>query len=194
MIIVNDTREAAQIIKASRRLLVMGCSGNGKSTLSRHLSGHLGLLHISCDRDIFWLSGWKLRPRPEIAERMSAFVAGDRWIIDGNSPGTLPLRLPRADAVIWLRFPRLVSLTSVVKRWLRYCGKVRPEMAEGCPEKIDAKFLSYIWNFERAESPEIVRHLEAARRDLPVIVLKSYRETNRFLSDLDLEIGMTQEG
>ncbi|WP_296100463.1 AAA family ATPase [uncultured Agrobacterium sp.] len=194
MIIVNDTREAAQIIKASRRLLVMGCSGNGKSTLSRHLSGHLGLLHISCDRDIFWLSGWKLRPRPEIAERMSAFVAGDRWIIDGNSPGTLPLRLPRADAVIWLRFPRLVSLTSVVKRWLRYRGKVRPEMAEGCPEKIDAKFLSYIWNFERAESPEIVRHLEAARRDLPVIVLKSYRETNRFLSDLDLEIGMTQEG
>ncbi len=194
MIIVNDTREAAQIIKASRRLLVMGCSGNGKSTLSRHLSGHLGLLHISCDRDIFWLSGWKLRPRPEIAERMSAFVAGDRWIIDGNSPGTLPLRLPRADAVIWLRFPRLVSLTSVVKRWLRYRGKVRPEMAEGCPEKIDAKFLSYIWNFERAESPEIVRHLEAARIDLPVIVLKSYRETNRFLSDLDLEIGMTQEG
>ncbi|WP_296081281.1 AAA family ATPase [uncultured Agrobacterium sp.] len=194
MIIVNDTREAAQIIKASRRLLVMGCSGNGKSTLSRHLSGHLGLPHISCDRDIFWLPGWKLRPRPEIAERMSAFVAGDRWIIDGNSPGTLPLRLPRADAVIWLRFPRLVSLTSVVKRWLRYRGKVRPEMAEGCPEKIDAKFLSYIWNFERAESPEIVRHLEAARRDLPVIVLKSYRETNRFLSDLDLEIGMTQEG
>ncbi|PVE56381.1 AAA family ATPase [Rhizobium rhizogenes] len=189
MIIVNDTKEAAEIIKSSRRLLVMGCSGNGKSTLSNRLSERLGLPHISCDRDIFWLPGWKLRPRPEIVERMTAFAAEDRWIIDGNSPGTLPLRLPRTEAVIWLRFPRWMSLTSVVKRWLRYRGKVRPEMAEGCPEKIDAKFLSYIWNFEKTESPEIVQHLEAARRDLPVIILTSYQDTNRMLSDLDSAIG-----
>ncbi len=80
-------------------------------------------------------------------------------------------------------------MTSVVKRWLRYRGKVRPDMAEGCPEKIDAKFLSYIWNFEKAESPEIVQHLEAARRDLPVIILTSYQDTNRLLSDLDSAIG-----
>ncbi len=86
MIIVNDTKEAAEIIKGSRRLLVMGCSGNGKSTLSNQLSERLGLPHISCDRDIFWLPGWKLRPRPEIVERMTAFAAEDRWIIDGNSP------------------------------------------------------------------------------------------------------------
>ncbi|MEJ8308929.1 AAA family ATPase [Agrobacterium larrymoorei] len=189
MIIVKDVKEAAQIIKGSRRLLVMGCSGNGKSTLSKGLSERLAMPHISCDRDIFWLPGWKLRPRPEIVERMTAFAAEDRWIIDGNSPGTLPLRLPRTDAVIWLRFPRWVSLTSVLQRWLLYRGQVRPEMAEGCPEKIDVKFLSYIWNFEKAESPEITQHLEAARTELPVIILKSYRETNRMLSDLDLAIG-----
>ncbi|WP_349042514.1 hypothetical protein [Agrobacterium sp. SORGH_AS 787] len=120
---------------------------------------------------------------------MTAFAAEDRWIIDGNSPGTLPLRLPRTEAVIWLRFSRWVSLISVVKRWLHYRGKVRPEMADGCPEKIDAKFLFYIWNFEKAESPEIMQHLEAAREDLPVIIIKSYHDTNRMLSDLDSAIG-----
>lgn len=189
MIIVNDAKEAVEVIKGSRRLLVMGCSGNGKSTLSNRLSERLGLPYISCDRDIFWLPGWTLRPRPEIVERMTALAAEDRWIIDGNSPGTLPLRLPRADAAIWLRFPRWVSLTSVVKRWLRYRGQVRPDMAEGCLEKIDAKYLSYIWNFEKTESPEIVQHLQAARADLPVIILESYRETDRMLSDLVPAIG-----
>jgi len=189
MIIVKQTKQAAAIIKGSRRLLVIGCSGNGKSTLSSDLSRRLGLPHISCDRDIFWLPGWNLRPRHEVLERMTAFAAQERWIIDGNSPGTLPVRLPRTDAVIWLRFPRLVSLASVLQRWLRYRSKVRPEMAEGCPEKIDAKFLSYIWNFEKAESPEITHHLEAARADMPVIILESYRETNRLLGDLDLAPG-----
>lgn len=184
MIIVEETQHAATIIRQASRIVVIGCAGNGKSTLSNIISRRLGMPHISCDRDIFWLPGWKLRPRAEIIERMTAFVDQDRWIIDGNSPGTLPVRLPRTDAVVWLRFPRWVSLWSVLKRWLRYRGQVRPEMAEGCPEKIDAKFLSYIWHFEAQESPEIQMHLEAAREDMPVIILRSYTDTDRFVAHL----------
>ncbi|WP_288426994.1 AAA family ATPase [uncultured Agrobacterium sp.] len=185
MIIVEETQHAATIIRQASRIVVIGCAGNGKSTLSNIISRRLEMPHISCDRDIFWLPGWILRPRAEVIERMTAFVDQDRWIIDGNSPGTLPVRLPRTDAVIWLRFPRWVSLWSVLKRWLRYRGQVRPEMAEGCPEKIDAKFLSYIWHFEARESPEIQMHLEAAREDMPVVILRSYRDTDRFVAHLE---------
>ena len=185
MIFVEEATRAAAIVKDASHIVVIGCAGNGKSTLSSELSTRLGMPHISCDRDIFWMPGWKLRPRPQILERMKAYAAEDCWIIDGNSPATLPVRLERADAVIWLRFPRWVSLFSVVMRWLRYRGTVRPEMAEGCPEKIDAKFLSYIWNFEAKESPEILQHLQAARPDLPVIVLRSYKDTDRLVTHLD---------
>lgn len=102
--------------------------------------------------------------------------------MDGTSPGTLPLRLPRTHLVLWLRPPRLVSLHGVISRWLRYRGRSRPEMADGCPERIDADFLRYIWNFEKTESPEIEENLAAYGRDVPVCVLKSRRDNDRLLA------------
>ncbi len=134
------------------------------------------------DREIFWMPGWQQRPRAEALDRLKVFVAQERWIMDGTSPGTLPLRLPRTQLVLWLRPPRLVSLCGVISRWLRYRGRSRPEMADGCPERIDADFLRYIWNFEKTESPEIEENLAAYGRDVPVCVLKSRRENDRLLA------------
>ncbi len=174
--------EAAGRLKTAERVLVIGCSGSGKSTLARQLSDHLSLPHISMDRQIFWMPGWQQRPRAEALDRLKAFVAQERWIMDGTSPGTLPLRLQRTQLVLWLRPPRLVSLYGVISRWLRYRGRSRPEMADGCPERIDADFLRYVWNFEKTESPEIEENLAAYGRDVPVCVLKSRRENDRLLA------------
>lgn len=174
--------DAASRLRQTDRVLVIGCSGSGKSRLSQRLASTLDLPYISMDRDVFWLPGWKLRPRPEIVERLQGYVAQPRWIMDGTSPGTLPLRLPRSQLVIWMRPARLVSLFGVLSRWLRYYGRSRPEMADGCPEKIDRQFLAYIWNFERTESPEIEENLAAYGPGVPVLLLKSRAETNRLLA------------
>ncbi len=176
--------EAAERLKTAERVLVIGCSGSGKSTLARRLAGRLALPYISMDREIFWLPGWQTRPRAEALARLQGIVAGERWIIDGTSPGTLPLRLPRTHLVLWLRPPRLMSLYGVISRWLRYRGRSRPEMADDCPEKIDREFLAYVWNFEKRESPEIEENLAAFGPEVPVCVLKSRRENNRLLARL----------
>ncbi len=102
--------------------------------------------------------------------------------MDGTSPGTLPLRLARADIVIWLRPPRRASLYGVITRWLRYRGRSRPEMADGCPERIDWEFLTYVWNFEKNESPEIEAKLAEFGAHVPVLVLKSNAGINRTLA------------
>ena len=94
--------EAAQRLKTAERVLVIGCSGSGKSTLALRLAGRLGLPYVSMDREIFWLPGWQPRPRAEALARLEEIVAGERWIIDGTSPGTLALRLPRTHLVLWL--------------------------------------------------------------------------------------------
>lgn len=185
MIVLHDVDGAIPLIRAAQRILVIGCSGSGKSTLSQQLSRRLSLQYVSCDRDIFWLPGWKTRPRAEIIERMQFFVSKDRWIIDGNSPGTLPTRLPRTDMIIWLRPARLTCLWGVISRWMRFRGKTRPEMAEGCPEKIDAKFLRYVWNFEKTETPDILEHVNAARADMPVLEMRTRRQGERLLALLD---------
>lgn len=92
--------EATAIIPRAERILIFGCSGTGKSTLAQALASRLRLTYVSMDRDIFWLPGWKLRPREESVQRIRDAVAGERWIMDGNSPSTLPIRLARADMAL----------------------------------------------------------------------------------------------
>ncbi|MEO3385863.1 AAA family ATPase [Mesorhizobium sp. CAU 1741] len=169
-------------------MLVIGCSGSGKSTLSRALSGALGLPYISMDREFFWMPGWRLRERAEIRQMIAEAAAGERWIMDGTSPGTLDLRLPRADLVVWMRMPRHLCLARVLKRRLQYSGKSRPEMAEGCPERIDMEFLRYIWNFERTESPEIMQALEACNPPVPLLTLRTPAETAAVLAQLKIAV------
>jgi adenylate kinase family enzyme len=136
------------------------------------------------DRAFFWLPGWRLRPRPEIRKLLAETVEADRWIIDGTSPGTLDIRLPRADVVLFYRPGRTACLVGVGKRWLRYRGRSRPELPEGCPEKIDMPFLRYIWRFERTETPEIMEMIEIHGPEVPVIMLKSRRQAAALLADV----------
>ncbi len=184
----TQIEDALPILRQASRILVIGCSGSGKSTLAQALSGMLGLPYVSMDRDVFWMSGWTQRPRAEALAIVEQAVDEPRWIMDGTSPGTLPLRLPRTDLVIWMRPHRLVSLSGVISRWLRFRGRTRPEMAENCPERLTLEFLSYIWNFEKTESPEIEQKLADYGHDVPVLILKSRAQTRSLLEKL------TQQG
>lgn len=176
--------DAPEALSATPRVLVIGCSGSGKSTLSRALAARLGLRHISMDRDVFWLPGWKERPHDEAYARIAALIEEERWVMDGTSPGSLPLRLPRTGLVIWLRLPRWVALRSALLRWMRYAGRTRPDMAPGCPEKIDFEFLHYIWTFERLASPKIDRMLKEHGNNVPLLTLRSHAEMDELLSIL----------
>lgn len=171
---------AARLAHASR-IIVLGCSGSGKSTLARALSQRFGLRHISLDRDVFWMPGWTERPKEEAYARIEALVHEEQWIMDGTSPGSLSLRLPRTHLVIWLRPPRWTSLRGAIGRWLRYAGRTRPEMAPGCPEKIDFEFLHYIWTFERLSSPRVEQNLERYGEGIPLLTLHSRDDMNQLL-------------
>lgn len=176
-----NAEQAAVSLCTARRILVIGCSGSGKSTLAQTLSRRLALPYISMDSEVFWMPGWIQRSRTEAFEIVERAVAQPRWIMDGTSPGTLPLRLPRTDLVIWMRPPRYVSLYGVISRWVRLRGKTRPEMAANCPERLTLEFLSYVWNFEKTESPEIKQKLADYGSDVPVFIVRSHGETRRLL-------------
>ncbi|MCM2397682.1 AAA family ATPase [Rhizobium sp. S95] len=179
-----DVETAARLLLGCKRLLVLGCSGSGKSTLSRKLGERLDLPHISMDREVFWLPGWQQRPRDEMLERITEIVARPRWIMDGTNPRTLPVRLPRTDLVIWMRPPRLVSLYGVLSRGIRYRGRSRPEMADGCPERVTLEFLRYVWNFEQHSAPQVDAQLAAFSWEIPVLTLRSHADAARLLAGL----------
>ncbi len=129
-----------------QRILVIGSPGAGKSTLAHALAGQTGLPLHHLDR-MHWLPGWVERDRDEGRAELAEVLAGERWIIDGNYGSLLPMRLERADTVIWLDYPTRLCLWRVLKRWWQYRGKSRPDMTDGCPERLDPEFLLYVLAF-----------------------------------------------
>ena len=132
-----------------QRVLVIGSPGAGKSTLSHGLAARTGLPLYHLDK-LFWRSGWVERDRAEGRTELAAILAGDRWIIDGNYGSSLPMRIARADTVVWLDYPAWLCLGRVLKRWWQYRGTARPDMTEDCPENLNLEFLLYVLNFRNA--------------------------------------------
>lgn len=127
---------------------MIGSPGAGKSTLARKLSARTGLPIHHLDQ-IFWRSGWIERDKAEWGAALETVLAQPRWIIDGNYGSTLPQRLERADTVVWLDFPTALCLVRLAGRWWQHRGHTRPDMTEGCPERLDPAFLLYTLNFRR---------------------------------------------
>ncbi|OLP55316.1 AAA family ATPase [Rhizobium rhizosphaerae] len=174
--------DAARRLPDCQRILVIGCSGGGKSTLSLALCRRFGLPFLSMDRDFFWLPGWVKREKAGERALIAEAVAQQRWLMDGTGSSSMDLRLPRADLVIWVRMPRWLCLYGVFSRALRHRGGTRPEMAPGCLEQFpDREFLSYIWHFEKRFSPLILKALQHYAPDCRVLILKSRGETARLL-------------
>ena len=78
MIVPIAIDEAAEQLKTAERVLVIGCSGSGKSTLAQKIGLRHGLPYVSMDREIFWMPGWQVRPRPEALARLQDIVAQER--------------------------------------------------------------------------------------------------------------------
>ncbi len=165
-----------------RRILVIGSGGAGKSTVARRLGKSLGLEVNHLDK-YFWRPGW-VKPAPEDwVQTVTELINRDSWIIDGNYSGTLPLRLEKCDTIVFLDMPRLLCLWRIVKRNLQYRRGGRPDIAEGCLEKLDYEFVSWVWNYSRRSRPGIVKLIREHGEGKRVVWLRSNREVEEFLND-----------
>ena len=165
------------------RILIIGCGGAGKSTLARQLGEKTGLPVVHLDQH-FWHPGWVESTKDEIDAKIMEELGKPRWIMDGNYNRTLPMRLQKCDTVIYLDFSRFACLMGVAKRVLTTYGTVRPDMAEGCPERFDLDFIKWVWNFNKTKRERYYRLLNEAE-GIEKIVLKNRRMVKRFLRSLD---------
>lgn len=182
---LSDIAKAASLLSGAKRVLVIGCSGGGKTTLARWLSARLDLPFVSMDQAFFWLPGWVSRPRQEQRSLIAERIAEPEWIMDGTNPSSFDLRVPRADFVIWVRMPRRLCLWGVARRWLKWRGRARPEMADGCPERVSGDFIRYIWTFEHEFAPKIAAELR--RYAVPILEIRSRAQMRRLLDLLALQ-------
>lgn len=165
-----------------KRVIIIGCGGSGKSTLARHMGEKTGLPVVHLDQ-LFWKPGWEERSKPEFDKIVQQELEKEEWIMDGNFTRTLPMRIQRCDTVIYLDFSRAACLLGVLKRVLTTYGKVRPDMGEGCPERIDFGFLKWVWNYNKNKREGNYRLLNEADH-AETIVLKNRRSVRKFLKTL----------
>lgn len=168
-----------------QRIMILGNAGSGKSTLARLLGQRLGLPVVHLDK-LFWEPGWVEPDAEQFRERMRAALRGDAWISEGNyARRTFDLRLPRADLVIWLDTPRWTCLRRVIVRSL--LNRPRPDLAEGCREKLDREFLTFlkfVWQFDRGYRPGIEGVRLKVGPQVPVVHLRGNRQVAGFVERL----------
>jgi adenylate kinase family enzyme len=174
------------------RIVVVGCIGAGKSTLSRRLGTILDLEVIHLDR-LWWSDGTYTITGPSTVrsrtlspnafrELQRDLVSGEQWIIDGDAKA-LEIRLARADTIIFLDLPILLCAWRVLRRH----GTPRPDYPDGVREswRWTATLIRWIlWWYPRQRRAEIEAAIAAYGAHAGCVRLNSQSEVDAFVESI----------
>jgi adenylate kinase family enzyme len=170
-----------------RRIVVIGTSCSGKTTLARELSRRLNLPYVELDA-LHWGPNWT--PREGFAERVEQAIANDAWVIDGNYSAVRRKIWAAADTIVWLDYPLRIVLSrglrrSIVRAWNQ------TELWHGNRESFRLTFLDKesillwllkSWRQHRRDYPKLLRSKEfAAKR---IIRMRHPQETAKWIDQL----------
>jgi adenylate kinase family enzyme len=85
------------------RIVVIGTTSSGKSTLAQNLATKLGLHFIELDA-LHWEPNSTEAPLEVFRERVIAAMQAPGWVVAGNYHIVRDLVWPQAEAVIWLDY------------------------------------------------------------------------------------------
>jgi len=100
------------------RIVVIGTSGAGKTTLARTIAQRCGLPHIELDA-INWQACWHDISRhdpPTFIRRVAEAIQADAWVLDGNYSIVREQVWQRATHLVWLDYARRVVMARVIRR------------------------------------------------------------------------------
>ena len=167
-----------------KRILVIGSGGSGKSTLSVKLGASLGIEVFHLDK-LFWNAGWIETDRDKWQNVVTKLLSREKWIIDGNFSGTLQQRIVSCDTIVFLDFSRALCLWRIFKRRFHYHQRTRPDMAEGCNERLNLEFVEWILNYPRRTRPKVLKLMSLNATNKKIFWLKSPQQVKAFLLSLE---------
>lgn len=166
------------------RIIIIGCAGSGKSTLSLALGKSTNLPVYHLDR-VFWKPNWEQISPEEWQHYVSTLVLQPSWIIDGNYSNTMEIRLKRANIVIFLDFPRYLCLWRVIKRRFQYHNKTRPDINDECKENLDLEFLRWIWKYPKRSRPRTMEFLAQYARSHTLFHIRKKKQMKHLIKNIN---------
>jgi energy-coupling factor transporter ATP-binding protein EcfA2 len=124
----QSRRDPMHTLAGCDRIVVVGRTGSGKTTLARELATALRVPHVELD-SLYFGPQFSTVPVALLRERTTAAIAGDRWVTDGNKRAVRDLVWPRADTIVWLDYSLGVSLWRLGKRARWRTSELRAEAA-----------------------------------------------------------------
>ncbi|HEY6432443.1 MAG TPA: adenylate kinase [Acetobacteraceae bacterium] len=173
------------------RIVVVGTSGAGKTTLARRLAAGLRLPHIELDA-INWQPGWHDLTRHDPAEfvrRVGAAIEAEAWVVDGNYGPVREMIWRRATHLVWLDYERPVIMVRVIGRSLLRAA-LRVELWSGNREQWwrmlrPSHPIRWAWSTWRRRREETEARLDQPEyAGLVVLRLRRPREVGRVVATL----------
>lgn len=183
-------RDPSKSLHGCHRILILGRTGSGKTTLARELAARIAVTHVELD-SLYFGPGFTTAPLPVLRARTAEAVGGGSWVTDGNKRAVRDIVWPRADTVIWLDYPLAVSLWRLGKRAVRRTSTLtaRGSGTSGSPGSGLPKQLFLAargvaralrsHRGQRAEYPQLFA--QSQHQHLAVVRLRSPRATRRWL-------------
>jgi hypothetical protein len=171
-----------------RRVVVVGTSGTGKTTVASRIAATLGAPHVELD-SLHWEPGWTEAPVDVFRSRTTEATSGESWVADGNYSVVRDILWDRADTIVWLDYPLWVAFWRTLRRTVRRI-LTREELWNGNREGLSALVgpdsmplwvLKTYWR-RRRQYPELFATPEYSR--LTVVRHRSTGETERWLAGL----------
>ena len=162
-----------------KKVIVIGCPGSGKSTVSRALHNKTGIPLYHLDM-MYWNADKTTVKKSVFLERLYVVLEKDEWIIDGNYGSTMELRMAECDTVIFLDYPLDVCLDGIRERR----RKPRSDMPWIETEE-DAEFIEFIKSYNEQQKPKVLELLEKYG-DKNIVIFKSREEADAFLNGENL--------
>ena len=162
------------------KIIVIGCSGSGKTTfaLKLHELSGIPLFHL----DAIWHRADRTHiSRDEFDARLGEILALDRWIIDGNYSRTLERRLAACDTVVLFDLPKEVALSGAIAR----LGVKRCDMP-WVDTELDPWLRGEIESFGEKQLPVIYELIEKYKDGKAVYIFKSREDAERLLRQAEL--------
>lgn len=163
-----------------------GISGSGKTTLARALADRLDLPYVDMDA-LYHGPNWQ--PRPEFRADVERFAGTDAWILDSHGYASVrDLLWSRADAVIWLDYPRWLVMSRLIRRtwrrWRRrevlFNGNQEPPLWTVFTDR--EHLIRWAWSAYRRRRIDLLRRRSAPEyAHLAFTRLRHPRETERWL-------------